>query len=81
MGKGLKREETEPRTGRVSSEAVGVQGRGCGVLILVAEGREVVRGVRADSRWREGKRKEKTRPGRGVVPGLGPEPSGRRFCH
>lgn len=50
MEKGLKREETEPRTGRVSSEAVGGQGRNCGVLILVAEGREVVREFRAGSR-------------------------------
>lgn len=50
MGKGLKREEAEPRTGRVSSEAVGGQGRGCGVLISVAEGREVVREFRAGSR-------------------------------
>lgn len=69
MGKGLKREETEPRTGRVSSEVVGGQGRGqgrgCGVLILVAEGREVVREFRAGSGWREGKKKQRTRTGEG----------------
>lgn len=61
----MKREETEPRTGRVSSEAVGGQGRGCGVLILVAEGREVVREFRAGSGWREGKKKQRTRTGEG----------------
>lgn len=61
----MKKEETEQRTGRVSSEAVGVQGRGRGVLILVAEGREVIKGFRAGNRWREGKRKEKTRTGEG----------------
>lgn len=59
MGKGLKREETEPRTGRVSSEAVGVQGRGCGVLILVAEGREVVRGLEQIAGGEKGRGKRK----------------------
>lgn len=58
-------ERSRAQDRRVSSEAATVQARGCGVLILVAEGRVVVREFGAGGGWRGEKTEDRTKMGEG----------------